>query len=45
MALQVGDPAPDFTLLDGSRNSVALSSFRGHKNVALVFYLLAFTGG
>jgi len=45
MSAQIGDPAPDFTLLDGSRNPVTLSSFRGQKNVVLVFYLLAFTGG
>lgn len=44
MAVQIGDPAPDFTLLDGDRNQVTLSSFQG-KNVVLAFYILAFTGG
>ncbi len=36
--VKVGDVAPDFTLeaLDGS--VVTLSSYRGHKNVVLVFY-------
>jgi hypothetical protein len=36
--VKVGDPAPDFTLesLDGRR--VMLSSYRGAKNVVLVFY-------
>ena len=44
MAPSVGDQAPDFTLRDGDRNEVTLSSFRG-KNVVLAFYALAFTGG
>lgn len=44
MAVQVGDVAPDFTLRDGDRKDVTLSSFRG-KNVVLAFYVLAFTGG
>lgn len=44
MAVEIGDPAPDFTLRDGSRNPVTLSSFRG-RNVVLAFYVLAFTGG
>jgi len=43
--LNVGDPAPDFTLLDQDRNKVALSSFKGKQNVVLAFYVLAFTGG
>lgn len=36
--VKVGDPAPDFTLeaLDGRR--ISLSSYRGQKNVVLVFY-------
>jgi len=42
---KVGDMAPDFTLLDQKRNKVQLSSFRGKKNVALAFYIFAFTGG
>ena len=41
--LQVGDPAPDFTLKDQHGRSVTLSSLRG-KNVLLVFFPLAFTG-
>ncbi len=43
--VDVGQPAPDFTLKDGDGNEVALSSFRGQKNVVLAFYVLAFTGG
>ena len=45
MAVAVGEKAPDFTLRDGDRNEVTLSSFAGEKNVVLVFYVLAFTGG
>jgi peroxiredoxin len=44
MAVDVGDEAPDFELPDQDRNPVRLSSFRGEKNVVLVFYPLAFTG-
>lgn len=43
--LKVGDTAPDFTLPDTTRQPVKLSDFRGKKNVVLVFYVLAFTGG
>lgn len=36
--LRVGDPAPDFALpLQGSKDEVALSAFRGKKPVVLVF--------
>ena len=42
--VDVGDEAPDFELADQDRNPVRLSSFRGRKNVVLVFYPLAFTG-
>lgn len=43
--LNVGDKAPDFTLLDQNRKQVKLSEFLGKKNVVLAFYILAFTGG
>lgn len=43
--LKVGDPAPDFTLIDQNRAQVKLSDFKGKKNVVLAFYVLAFTGG
>jgi peroxiredoxin len=42
--VDVGDEAPDFELADQDRSPVRLSSFRGAKNVLLVFYPLAFTG-
>jgi peroxiredoxin (alkyl hydroperoxide reductase subunit C) len=44
MALEVGTQAPDFTLRDANREEVTLSSFRGAKNVLLVFYPFAFSG-
>ena len=48
MKLKVGDMAPDFSLLysDGTKlQKVSLKDYRGKKNVALAFYVLAFTGG
>ena len=44
MTLNVGDPAPDFTLTDTDGNQVTLSSFRGDKSVTVVFIPFAFTG-
>ena len=44
MAVEVGSAAPDFTLNDSNREKVTLSSFRGRKNVLLVFYPFAFSG-
>ena len=44
MALEVGQEAPDFELKDQHGTPVRLSSFRGGKNVVLVFYPLAFSG-
>jgi peroxiredoxin len=43
MAVEVGQEAPDFELRDQHGQPVRLSSFRGHKNVVLVFYPLAFS--
>jgi hypothetical protein len=46
--LKVGDTAPDFTLLayDGQGlKKYSLHDFKGRKNVALAFYVFAFTGG
>jgi mycoredoxin-dependent peroxiredoxin len=42
--VEVGDEAPDFELPDQDRTPVRLSSYRGRKNVVLVFYPLSFTG-
>ena len=44
MAIEIGDVAPDFELPDQHGTPVKLSSFRGAKNVVLVFYPLAFSG-
>jgi len=44
----VGDMAPDFTLLayDGTKTTpISLHDFKGKKQVALAFYVFAFTGG
>ena len=43
--IKVGDTAPDFTLSDQSGKKVSLHDFKGKKNVALAFYVFAFTGG
>ncbi len=44
MALEPGIEAPDFTLKDQDGEDVTLSSFRGDKNVTLVFYPFSFSG-
>ena len=43
MVVEIGDEAPDFELPDQHGTPVKLSSFRGSKNVVLVFYPLAFS--
>lgn len=43
MGVEIGDEAPDFTLVDQHRQPVTLSSFRG-RPVVLVFYPMSFTG-
>ncbi len=43
MALAVGDLAPDFTLPSTVGDKVTLSSYRGKKNVLLMFYPLDFS--
>jgi cytochrome oxidase Cu insertion factor (SCO1/SenC/PrrC family) len=48
LKIKVGDAAPDFTLLafDGQKvTPVSLHDYKGKKNVALAFYVFAFTGG
>jgi mycoredoxin-dependent peroxiredoxin len=42
--LELGGPAPDFTLRDQFGQDVTLSSYRGTKAVALIFYPYAFSG-
>jgi peroxiredoxin len=44
MSVQIGQDAPDFTLKNTDMQDVTLSSWRGQKNVVLLFVPLAFTG-
>lgn len=44
IGLELGGRAPDFTLRDQFGQDVTLSSFRGTKAVALLFYPNAFSG-
>ena len=43
--VKVGDPAPDFTLVDQNGQNVTLSQYRGQKNVVLSWHVFSFTGG
>jgi peroxiredoxin len=43
MTVQIGQPAPDFSLFDSDKNKITLSECRG-KNVLLMFFPQAFTG-
>lgn len=48
LKIKVGDMAPDFTLLayDGQKvKPVSLHDYKGKKQVALAFFVFAFTGG
>ncbi len=48
LKIKVGDMAPDFTLIeyDGQKvKPVSLHDFKGKKQVALAFFVFAFTGG
>ena len=42
MKIEIGQPAPDFTLYDSTKNKVTLSELKG-QNVLLLFFPLAFT--
>ena len=42
MALEAGQPAPDFTLFDSNKKEITLSNHKG-SNVLLLFFPLAFT--
>jgi glutaredoxin-dependent peroxiredoxin len=42
MKIKVGQPAPDFSLYDSTRNIVTLSELRG-RNILLLFYPAAFS--
>ncbi len=42
MEIEIGQPAPDFTLYDSEKKQVTLSSLKG-QNILLLFFPLAFT--
>ena len=44
MALAIGSVAPDFELLNQHGEKISLSSFKGKKNVVVLFYPFAFSG-
>jgi peroxiredoxin len=44
MTISIGSVAPEFELSDQHGNKVSLSSFKGKKNVVLLFIPFAFTG-
>jgi mycoredoxin-dependent peroxiredoxin len=44
MPLTIGQEAPNFTLTNQFGESVELASFRGKKNVVVLFYPFAFSG-
>jgi peroxiredoxin len=43
-SLSIGSPAPDFELPNQHGEKISLESFRGKKNVVLLFYPFSFTG-
>ncbi len=43
--VEVGQPAPDFTLAAHTGDNVTLSDYKGTKNVVLHFHVMSFTGG
>jgi peroxiredoxin len=43
MTLEIGQPAPEFTLKNQHGEDVSLADFRGQKNIVLMFYPFAFS--
>lgn len=44
MAINVGDNAPEFTLPNTDRENISLNTYRGNKNILILFFPFAFTG-
>jgi len=44
MALQIGQPAPNFTLFSSQKEKISLNNFAGNKNVLILFFPQSFTG-
>ncbi|MEI7697014.1 MAG: peroxiredoxin [Actinomycetes bacterium] len=44
MSITIGQAAPDFEVNNQNGEKVSLSSFKGEKNVVLLFYPFSFTG-
>ena len=44
MSLEIGSTAPEFNLKDQHGADISLSSFKGSKNVVVMFYTFAFSG-
>lgn len=44
MTLTIGQAAPDFELVNQHGEKVSLASFKGEKNVVILFYPFAFSG-
>jgi hypothetical protein len=44
-ALQIGDPAPDFSLPGSDDRTYRLADYRGRQAVVLAWFAKAFTGG
>ena len=43
--VDVGEPAPDFTVPSHTNKDVSLSQFQGDKNFVLSFHISSFTSG
>ena len=44
MALAIGDTAPNFELINQHGEKISLASYKGKKNVVVIFYPFAFSG-
>ncbi len=43
MSLEIGEKAPEFSLPSTIKQDIALSDYKGKKNVLIMFYPLNFT--